>query len=182
MFLAPADFVNLETLTADGVQYAQTTLNSTGKRLLLIGQSGVYQGAVDTCNRVGGEVLLIISEQENRETANFITANRDILGGEKIVWLRAKNPRDQRTDGSEWIDENSNEVIPYHHLVQNENQPAAFMRKFFVKKAINDLTNTFRGRQWRVWSLERNLRIEYRSTCYVRTSCCLNQWLNVSFI
>ena len=58
----------------------------------MIGENGIYQNAVDACNQHGGEVLLTISNQENIETANFITANRNILGGEKIVWLRAKNP------------------------------------------------------------------------------------------
>ena len=130
--LAPTDFVNLGTLTARNVEFAQTTL-STGKKLLMIGENGIYQNAVDACNQFGGEVLLTVSDQENRETADFITTNRNILGGEKIVWLRAKNPSSpDETPGSEWIDPLNNQVIPYHHIVQYEHQPAAFLRKFYV--------------------------------------------------
>lgn len=99
----------------------------------MIGENGIYQNAVDACNQHGGEVLLTISNQENIETANFITANRNILGGEKIVWLRAKNPSPpDETPGSEWIDPLNNQVIPYDHIVQYEFQPAAFLRKCYL--------------------------------------------------
>ena len=122
----------MEALTARNVEFAQTTL-STGKKLLMIGENGIYQTAVDACNQYGGEVLLTVSHQENIETSNFITANRNILGGEKIVWLRAKNPSPpNETPGIEWIDPLTNQVVPYDYIVQYKFQPAAFLRKFYL--------------------------------------------------
>ena len=139
-FLAPDGFANLDTLTNGGIQYAETTL-STGKRLILIADNGPYQDAVDYCNQVGGEMLLTISEEENNEAGDFITANRDILASEKVAWLRARNPNTPtQTDGSEWIDPLTNQVIPYNNLVGGNNNPVAFLRKFSQQKIYKLLT------------------------------------------
>ena len=129
--LASSGFINTETLTAANIPFAETTLNSTGKRLLLIALAGDYSDAEFLCqDQFGSEVLLTVSERENIETANFITAFRDLLPGPKAVWLRAKNPRSPSwTVGSEWIDPITNQNIPYHNLVQYEESPAALLRK-----------------------------------------------------
>ena len=120
----------MDSLTNAGIQYAETTLTS-GKKLIILSQNGDYQNAVDLCNQIGGEVLLAISDQENSEAGQFILANENLLGY-RMGWQRAKNPSPgTATDGSQWIDPLTNQVVPYENLQQYYNKAAVYMRKFF---------------------------------------------------
>ena len=122
----------MDSLTAAGIPYAEMTLRS-GKRLLLTALMGNYEDAVDMCrNQFGSEVLLTVSEDENIETAFFITANRNILTIKQAVWLRAKHPYGGVTwiDGIEWIDANTDQVIPYHNIERSGSaEVAVFLGK-----------------------------------------------------
>ena len=129
----------MDSLTNAGIQYAETTLTS-GKKLIILSQNGDYQNAVDLCNQIGGEVLLAISDQENSEAGQFILANENLLGY-RMGWQRAKNPSPgTATDGSQWIDPLTNQVIPYNNLVQYYYQPVAFLRKFSQQNIYKLLT------------------------------------------
>ena len=132
-------FSNLETLTNAGIQYAETTL-STGKRLIILSENGPYQDSEDLCHQIGGEIVLAISEQENNEVGQFLLASEDITGY-SFAWVRARNPNPGTyTDGSQFIDPLTNQVVVYNNIVQNNQKEALYMRKFFHQKFYDFFT------------------------------------------
>ena len=129
-----ADFTNLVPLTEPNQQYFQTTLPSSGKKLLFISWSATtYQGAKDTCSSQGwtntntyrtsagenscilipdsshgADVLLPVDQAENDDVASFLGVQyeaRNFGLYNPVAWLRLVKTE------SGWVDDKTDEPL-----------------------------------------------------------------------